>query len=268
MNGDRGGSAFGIAVAISLVAHVAGFVIAANASVFHRPIELDLDTVPVFVVSESELEPDVPIRRTPKPPPPPPPPPPREEPEPPPPPPPEVKEEPPPPPPPPPPVEKVVEVPDEKVKKPPKPKPKPKPKPPPRQPELSAYEKRIREFRERREARELAALQGPQTSGQAPPATGVCNLAMTLYAQEVMGKIKSNFRFPDSRRLMTSIGVEIARDGGLKKHWIIDRSGDRLHDEAAVRALQKSLPFPPLPKCWKEPTLSRKLEFTEQEGSG
>ena len=103
------------------------------------------------------------------------------------------------------------------------------------------------------------AMSEPTTT--APPPTGACGFAMALYGQDVMARLRANFQFPDPGRRVTSIGVEIARDGGLARHWIIDSSGDPLHDEAARRALERSLPFPPIPSCWRAPTLARKLDF-------
>lgn len=85
------------------------------------------------------------------------------------------------------------------------------------------------------------------------------------YLKIIHQKIADNFYY--SKNVKAGINkpvvcyFEIQRDGSIKNLRIDTSSGDELFDSLAVRAIEASQPFPPLPGGYLEPTLNVYFEF-------
>ncbi len=72
------------------------------------------------------------------------------------------------------------------------------------------------------------------------------------YYDSVESKIKESWILPgamaqEAKKLKTIIGIIVTRDGTIEKIWIEQSSGNIYYDRAALRAVKKSSPLPPLP---------------------
>lgn len=72
------------------------------------------------------------------------------------------------------------------------------------------------------------------------------------YYDSVESKIKESWILPgamaqEAKKLRTIIGIILTRDGTIEKMWIEQSSGNIYYDRAALRAVKKSSPLPPLP---------------------
>ncbi len=72
------------------------------------------------------------------------------------------------------------------------------------------------------------------------------------YYDSVERKIKDSWVLPgamaqEAKKLKTIIGIIVRRDGTIEKIWIEQSSGNIYYDRAALRAVKKSSPLPPLP---------------------
>jgi protein TonB len=57
---------------------------------------------------------------------------------------------------------------------------------------------------------------------------------------------------------------EIQRDGQVREPQVEHSSGNKLYDQAAIRAVGEASPFPPLPPEYKQPTLRVHFGFSNQ----
>lgn len=119
------------------------------------------------------------------------------------------------------------------------------------------------------EIRKRAAAPGPARQPQAktapePPAASASpggaasqpgdaavNDKMQLYYSGIWSRIKAKWALPQGMLpgdgLEAVIHVTILRSGGATAINFEKRSGNRYFDESALKAIQKALPFPPLP---------------------
>jgi len=72
------------------------------------------------------------------------------------------------------------------------------------------------------------------------------------YYDHVEQKIKNEWILPgalaqEAKKLKTVIGIVIQRDGTIEDIWIEQSSGNIYYDRAALRAVKKANPLPPLP---------------------
>ena len=61
------------------------------------------------------------------------------------------------------------------------------------------------------------------------------------------------------------IGFTILRDGSIKNLRIVQSSGNASWDNSGLRAIQSSIPFPPLPNDWSGPEVSVLWDFPDIE---
>lgn len=182
-------------------------------------------------------------------------------------------------------IEKVKK-PDKKVEKPPVPdleKPKSE-KPPLDQRSLKGLQEALEDIRrkvaldeiQRRVAqREKAAKEVPvapsKTSSLKPPSTSVISPAqieskLNEYYSLIWARIKQEWTIPENLLkemvdLETIIVIIIERDGKIQRSWFEKRSGDVLYDQAALRAILKADPLPPIPRELSETTLEVGIRF-------
>lgn len=107
--------------------------------------------------------------------------------------------------------------------------------------------------------KETSDAAGKQTS-KAPPASPSTGAAATAspnnqsrandYSRFIWSKIKKNWTLPAAlmpkNNVETIIEVRIAQSGALEYIGFEKRSGNGYFDESALRAVKKSVPFPPL----------------------
>ncbi len=72
------------------------------------------------------------------------------------------------------------------------------------------------------------------------------------YYDSVERKIKDSWILPgamaqEAKKLRTILGIVVKRDGTIEKIWVEQSSGNIYYDRAALRAVKKSSPLPPLP---------------------
>lgn len=85
------------------------------------------------------------------------------------------------------------------------------------------------------------------------------------YIGVVWAKIQRNWTLPPTLmpkgNIETIIAVRIARSGGLEYVNFEKRSGNRYFDDAALKAVKKSSPFPPFPRRLSDDTIEIGIRF-------
>lgn len=86
------------------------------------------------------------------------------------------------------------------------------------------------------------------------------------YYDSIEQKIKNEWVLPgamaqEAKKLRTVIGVIIKRDGTIEKIWVEESSGNIYYDRAALRAVKKASPLPPIPAQMPDKTLEIGIIF-------
>ena len=68
-----------------------------------------------------------------------------------------------------------------------------------------------------------------------------------------------------SRTLHCVISFTILHDGSIKNLRVSQSSGNSTYDTSGLRAIQSSVPFPPLPSDWKAPDVDVLWDFPDRE---
>ncbi len=93
----------------------------------------------------------------------------------------------------------------------------------------------------------------------------VKDFAFVYYLDKIKKKIKSNWLPPPqltSKELKTVVYFRILRDGSVDVLQIEKSSNNPIMDEAALRAIKASIPFPPLPVEFGDDYLGVHFEFS------
>jgi TonB family protein len=69
----------------------------------------------------------------------------------------------------------------------------------------------------------------------------------------------------NSRILHCVISFTIMRDGTVKSLRVAESSGNASWDNSGLRAIQSSIPFPPLPSDWSAGEVSVLWDFPDKE---
>ncbi|MCA9773992.1 MAG: TonB family protein [Myxococcales bacterium] len=96
--------------------------------------------------------------------------------------------------------------------------------------------------------------------------TGAENVRYRVYYDLLWKKIKREWILPKSFETEglkgeTVVSLRVSRDGSLEDKWIEKSSGIAILDEAAMRAVLKAAPFPPVPFGLGGPTLEIGIRF-------
>jgi len=93
---------------------------------------------------------------------------------------------------------------------------------------------------------------------------GTGNFPYQWYVHALKKKLDQNWNVTGgfSKRIYVQVAFLIDRNGSMIVRDVIKSSGDDLFDRQALRAVDASAPFPPLPKDYKEPTLRVHIRFT------
>lgn len=99
---------------------------------------------------------------------------------------------------------------------------------------------------------------------------GLSNFPFNYYLENVIGRISSNWLKAQvssgmSDELFTVVRFKIYRDGKISVVEIEESCGIRALNMAAVRAIQSSAPFAPLPDGYEEETLIIHLRFEHKK---
>ena len=81
------------------------------------------------------------------------------------------------------------------------------------------------------------------------------------YLRQVEGKISERWEGRAQDGSQPHVVFEIGRDGKVRALAVEKSSGNPLYDQAALRAINDAMPFPPLPQDFKEPFLRIHLGF-------
>jgi TonB family protein len=98
----------------------------------------------------------------------------------------------------------------------------------------------------------------PQGTG---PVTVDVDFPYAWYIQAVHRKISQNWDGEAREGSQPVIVFEIARNGQVGRVAVEKTSGNPLYDQAAVRAIHNSTPFPQLPADFKAPLIRVHLSF-------
>jgi len=100
-------------------------------------------------------------------------------------------------------------------------------------------------------ASEPQAAPGSPGMAASQPGDAAFNDRMQLYYSAIWSRIRAKWALPQGMLagdgLEAVIHVTILRSGGATTINFEKRSGNRYFDESALKAIQKALPFPPLP---------------------
>jgi TonB family protein len=111
----------------------------------------------------------------------------------------------------------------------------------------------------------------PQTSSAKPFTSSTASPVRTEsklneYYSMIWAKIKEEWTIPENLLketvdLETIIVIIIERDGKIQRSWFERRSGDVHYDQAAMRAILKADPLPPIPRELNEASLEIGIRF-------
>jgi colicin import membrane protein len=117
----------------------------------------------------------------------------------------------------------------------------------------------------------MAAATGSIGDGTSDSGGGgsVVGFEFLSYRQRIFGTIKSNWtntvRTPG---LVAAVRFELAADGGVSNVELVRSSGDRVYDQAVVRAVQRSNPLPPPPERYRDDFREVIVDFHSEEQGG
>jgi len=101
------------------------------------------------------------------------------------------------------------------------------------------------------------------------PGDAEMDAKMRAYYAMVWSRIKGGWALPQGilpgEVLETVINVTILRSGAVTEMDFEKRSGNRYFDESALKAIRKSVPFPPLPAWINESRLDVGIRFHSSE---
>ena len=124
--------------------------------------------------------------------------------------------------------------------------------------------------------KELTNMESSKTS-KAPPASTSPGAASSAenqsqtndYSRFIWSKIKKNWTLPAAlmpkNNVETIIEVRIAQSGALEYIGFEKRSGNHYFDESALRAVKKSVPFPPLTGWMAHRSIEIGIRFHSEE---
>jgi colicin import membrane protein len=92
---------------------------------------------------------------------------------------------------------------------------------------------------------------------------------LDVYNTEIIFRIQKNWAFSEQlvrrkKDLEALMGIKIMPSGEIRDIWFDKRSGNKLLDESAYRAIKKTNPLPPMPKDFLEPHYVIGLRFTPE----
>jgi TonB family protein len=112
-------------------------------------------------------------------------------------------------------------------------------------------------------------IRTPATSAPAAARTSPsdANKLMGEYSNAVWTRIKRFWGMPilPKENIETIVDIKIARDGSIAQVNFEKRSGNVLFDDAALRAVMKAAPFPPLPAAIAENSIEFGIRFHPSE---
>ncbi|MCP3097462.1 TonB C-terminal domain-containing protein [Myxococcus sp. K15C18031901] len=113
----------------------------------------------------------------------------------------------------------------------------------------------------------LAASGTPQLQTYFQP-----ELTDATYQQQAYGKVAVKWKQPGKKGLpavgrKAVVQAVIGRDGKLISAVVSTESGSKAWDDAALAAVKKAAPFPPLPKSFSPPTMDAHFHFAWVAGS-
>jgi len=142
------------------------------------------------------------------------------------------------------------------------------------EPKVSKKKKEIKEEKPPVEEKKVAPVEpvsvsGPVSRLPAQPATGVsleaAKFAYTYYLNLIRQRIGKNWFWPsETGKRKTIIYFRIFKDGGISEIKIKQSSEEEFFDIAARRAVEFSVPFPPLPEGFPDEYLGVYFEFSLQ----
>ncbi len=91
------------------------------------------------------------------------------------------------------------------------------------------------------------------TTKEATVSIGTQSIKYASYLKHIKDKVQNTWVYPEEARLNNQQGgllliFTIEKNGDVSRVKVINSSGYRLLDEAAVNAIKEAAPFPPLPK--------------------
>lgn len=84
---------------------------------------------------------------------------------------------------------------------------------------------------------------------------------LQAYTKDTKAKIKDNWKVSYDKPMTATISYTINKDGTLKEYKILKSSGLQKFDDEAVQALNKSVPFEPLPKSYDKDSIDVQFTF-------
>lgn len=88
----------------------------------------------------------------------------------------------------------------------------------------------------------------------------------TYYLRQIRDKVSSNWFWGSQGGTLRAVAYfRIKRSGEVTNLKIKESSGDKVFDQISIRAINLSVPFPPLPESFPEEELGIYFEFTFRE---
>jgi TolA protein len=89
---------------------------------------------------------------------------------------------------------------------------------------------------------------------------------LMAYNQRLRDSVQRNWILPEghnNKGLVVVINFNIRRDGSVERIWIEQSSGNAVFDNSALRAAEKTAPFPPPPSVVRTPILELGIIFSD-----
>lgn len=136
--------------------------------------------------------------------------------------------------------------------------------------ERVAAEEAVEKIRKKVKAKETASREGKKIAAKAPAKVYYfeeLDDEMKAYYATISQIIRNAWILPDVLRnkgYKTVIALKVLKDGTVQSIFIIQKSGNDYFDETAVRATNKIISLPPLPKIWKEEFIDLGFDFPKE----
>ncbi len=146
-------------------------------------------------------------------------------------------------------------------------------KPEPKKKEQEQLSQALKRIQERVSGRKEPARKSPAPpqpvarSGSLRPEE--VDLRFKLYYNQIWERVHDQWALPPNFRqqkgMETIVGIRIRRDGEIVRTWVEKESGNQVFDQAALRAITKANPLPPVPREHAEEYFEVGLRFTPED---
>jgi colicin import membrane protein len=130
--------------------------------------------------------------------------------------------------------------------------------------DFSSVEKAVEKIRQR-----VSMISQPTLTTRNQIGDAEINMKMRAYYSSIWNRVKSQWALPQSilprENIEAIVHAKVLRSGSVMDIGFEKRSGNRYFDESAMKAVQKAVPFSPLPEWIKDSSIEIGIRFHSSE---